>query len=176
MISISRTWSRTALTLPSKNSWKSKRSMTNGRKRKGISWSQTETRSTNTKGTQIMSLLPRRTVVMMTTATATAVATIKLKVSHLTRVKNLRSQSTKVAPLLSHQNPLNTGTKGKILSLVLLMHQNYPRTRNRGRTLREVKKSSASLRSSPLWCHSWIGLTKKCQHLWRKKSLPKKRK
>ena len=87
---------------------------------------------------------------MTMTATATAITIIKLKVSHLTRVKNLKSQSTKVAPLLSHQNHLNIGKKGKMLSLVLLMHQNYPRTRKRGRMLREVKKSSASLRSSPL--------------------------
>ena len=74
----------------------------------------------------MMSLLLRTTVVMMMTATATAITIIKLKVSHLTRVKNLKSQSTKVAPLLSHQNPLNIETKGKMLPLALLMHQNYP--------------------------------------------------
>ena len=119
------------------------------------------------------SLLLWRTVAMTMTAKVTVIATIKLKVSHLTRVKNLKSQSIKVAPLLSLQNLLKR-RKSKILSHAPLMHQKHQR--KRGRMIRLGSRSIASQRASPPWCHSWIGLMKICRLLWRKRNLLSKRK
>ena len=96
----------------------------------------------------MMSLL-LRTVAMTMTAIAAVIATIKLKVSHPARVKNPRSQLTKAAPLLSHQNHLKR-RKGIMPSLAPLMHQNYQRRRKRDQLIREVKRSSAKLRTSIL--------------------------